>query len=120
MSANASWLAGNMRDMGSMFVLGPLPEPAHSHPHPTPSCTLHRFTLYWTQAFYDGLTAHNETDIVMLPRAGWVGTWRHGAVLWSGDIGSTMPVLRSQVNIGLSAQMSGIPWWVRQRSTHAA
>ena len=33
------------------------------------------------------------------------------AVLWSGDIGSTMPVLRSQVNIGLSAQTSGIPWW---------
>merc|ERR1712060_915370 len=29
----------------------------------------------------------------------------------SGDIGSTMDVLRSQVNIGLSAQMSGIPWW---------
>lgn len=47
----------------------------------------------------------------MLPRAGWVGTWRHGAVLWSGDIGTTLDVLKGQVNIGLSAQMSGIPWW---------
>eukprot|EP01047_Picozoa_sp_COSAG01_P035584 COSAG01_NODE_2741_length_7157_cov_10.590677_2_plen_460_part_00 len=47
----------------------------------------------------------------MLPRAGWVGTWRHGAVLWSGDIGSTMPVLKSQINIGISAQTSAIPWW---------
>jgi alpha-glucosidase (family GH31 glycosyl hydrolase) len=37
-----------------------------------------------------------EEDIVMLPRAGWVGTWRHGAVLWSGDIGSTMEVLKSR------------------------
>ena len=69
------------------------------------------FTLYWTQAFFDGLQSHGEEDIVMLPRAGWVGTWRHGAVLWSGDIGSTMEVLKSQINIGISAQTSGIPWW---------
>eukprot|EP01043_Picozoa_sp_COSAG02_P001435 COSAG02_NODE_30_length_50867_cov_66.594331_42_plen_575_part_00 len=87
LSTNASWAAGDMRDMGSMF------------------------TLYWTQAFYDGLQGHGEEDIVMLPRAGWVGTWRHGAVLWSGDIGSTMEVLKSQVNIGISAQSSAIPWW---------
>lgn len=87
LATNASWSAGAMRDMGSMF------------------------TLYWTQVFYDGLQGHGESDIVMLPRAGWVGTWRHGAVLWSGDIGSTMEVLRSQVNIGISAQTSGIPWW---------
>ena len=82
-----------MRDMGSMF------------------------TLYWTQAFFDGLQGHKETDIVMLPRAGWVGTWRHGAVLWSGDIGSTMEVLKSQVNIGISAQTSAIPWWTTDVST---
>ena len=87
LSTNATWAAGNMRDMGSMF------------------------TLYWTQAFFDGLQGHGEEDIVMLPRAGWVGTWRHGAVLWSGDIGSTMEVLKSQINIGVSAQTSGIPWW---------
>jgi alpha-glucosidase (family GH31 glycosyl hydrolase) len=87
LSTNASWAAGDMRDMGSMF------------------------TLYWTQAFYDGLQGHGEEDIVMLPRAGWVGTWRHGAVLWSGDIGSTMEVLKSQINIGISAQTSAIPWW---------
>ena len=87
LSTNATWSAGSMRDMGSLF------------------------TLYWTQVFYDGLKSHGEEDIVMLPRAGWVATWRHGAVLWSGDIGSTMPVLKSQMNIGISAQISGIPWW---------
>ena len=87
LAINASWSAGNMRDMASMF------------------------TLYWSSVFYDGLRSHNENDIVMLPRSGWVGTWRYGAVLWSGDIGSTMDVLKSQVNIGLSAQISGIPWW---------
>ena len=54
------------------------------------------FTLYWTQTFIDGLQEHGEKDIVMLPRAGWVGTWRHGGVLWSGDIGSTMATLKVQ------------------------
>lgn len=87
LALNASWQAGSMRDLASMF------------------------TLYWTQVFYDGLRQHNETDIVMLSRASWIGTWRHGAVLWSGDIGSTLEVLKSQVNIGISAQISGIPWW---------
>jgi len=87
LAVNASWSVGNMRDMGSMF------------------------TWYWTQVFHDGLANAGETDIVMLPRAGWVGTWRWGASLWSGDIQSTMPTLKSQVNIGLSAQSSGIPWW---------
>ena len=81
LALHASWQAGSMRDLASMF------------------------TLYWTQVFYDGLRQHNETDIVMLSRASWIGTWRHGAVLWSGDIGSTLEVLKSQVNIGISAQI---------------
>ena len=87
LASNASWQAGSMRDMGALF------------------------TLYWTQVFFDGLEAHGESDIVMLSRAGWAGTWRHGAALWSGDINSTMETLKSQINIGISAQTSGIPWW---------
>eukprot|EP01052_Picozoa_sp_SAG31_P045823 SAG31_NODE_8525_length_1432_cov_6.571856_2_plen_136_part_00 len=75
------------------------------------SCLTARVSQSTPQAFFDGLQSHGEEDIVMLPRAGWVGTWRHGAVLWSGDIGSTMTVLKSQVNIGVSAQTSAIPWW---------
>ena len=87
LSTNASWSLGSMRDMGSLF------------------------SLYWTQAFFDGLQEAGEQDAMILSRAGWVGTWRHGAALWSGDIGSTMAVLKSQINIGISAQTSGIPWW---------
>ena len=87
LSVNASWSLGNMRDMGSLF------------------------SLYWTQTFFDGLQKAGKQDPMILSRAGWVGTWRHGAALWSGDIGSTMAVLKSQINIGISAQTSGIPWW---------
>eukprot|EP00463_Aulacantha_scolymantha_P003726 TRINITY_DN461_c0_g1_i2.p1 TRINITY_DN461_c0_g1~~TRINITY_DN461_c0_g1_i2.p1 ORF type:complete len:433 (-),score=81.46 TRINITY_DN461_c0_g1_i2:20-1318(-) len=84
---NASWSAGPMQDMGSMFV------------------------WYWSQAFHDGLSQSGEKDIIMLPRAGWTGSWRYGAALWSGDIGSTLPVMADQLPTGISAQMSGIGWW---------
>jgi len=84
---NASWSAGAMQDMGSMFV------------------------NYWAQTFHDGLRNSGEKDIIMLPRGGWVGSWRYGAALWSGDIGGTLPVMANQVPAGISAQMSGIGWW---------
>jgi len=84
---NAAWSAGSMRDLGSMF------------------------TLYWTQMVKEGLESRGEKDIIMLPRAGWVGTWKNGAVLWSGDIAPTMQVMADQIPTGLSAMMSGIPWW---------
>jgi len=84
---NASWSAGPMQDMGSMFV------------------------WYWAQTFHDGLIKSGEKDVIMLPRAGWTGSWRYGAALWSGDIGSTLPVMADQLPTGISAQMSGIGWW---------
>jgi len=67
--------------------------------------------LYWTQMVKEGLESRGEKDIIMLPRAGWVGTWKNGAVLWSGDIAPTMTVMADQIPTGLSAMMSGIPWW---------
>lgn len=66
---------------------------------------------YWPQAFHDGLKAEGETEVIMLPRAGYAGSWRWGAALWSGDIQSTFASLRTQVQTGLSAQISGIAWW---------
>jgi alpha-glucosidase (family GH31 glycosyl hydrolase) len=40
------------------------------------------FTVLWTQMFTDGLTKkNNESSSVMLPRAGYAGSWRTGAGL---------------------------------------
>ena len=64
------------------------------------------FTLYWTQMFADGVRALGAPP-VLLPRASYAGTQRHGAALWSGDIHCTWPVLQTQVRTGLSAQTSG-------------
>ena len=49
-------------------------------------------------------------QVVTLPRAGWIGTWKWGASLWTGDIGSTLPILADAVKTILSAQATGFAW----------
>lgn len=62
--------------------------------------------------FADGLRGEGkEGDICLLVRSAWLGSQRHGALLWSGDVPSTFDSLRRQVKVGLNAGMSGIPWW---------
>ena len=58
------------------------------------------FTLYWTQTFADGMRAHNETPL-LLPRASYAGSIRHGAGLWSGDIHCTFTVRKTHLRTGL-------------------
>ena len=39
------------------------------------------------------------------PRAGWIGQWKYGTSLWSGDIGSTLPILAQALKSVISAQV---------------
>ena len=64
----------------------------------------------WMQTFGDGLLAEQETPL-LLTRGWWAGAQRFGGVLWSSDIFSTFTELKAQVPEGISASMSGIPWW---------
>lgn len=63
------------------------------------------------RAFYDGMRAEGEAEVVTLGRAAFAGSQRLGAAMWSGDIHSTWEDLRQQVRAGLNTAMSGIPWW---------
>jgi len=63
------------------------------------------------RAFFEGMQAEGETEIVTLGRAGFAGSQRFGAAIWSGDIHSTWEDLRQQVRAGLNIGLSGIPWW---------
>jgi alpha-D-xyloside xylohydrolase len=63
------------------------------------------------QAFFDGLSAEGETEILTLGRAAFAGSQRLGAAVWSGDVHSTFEDLQQQVRAGLNMAMSGIPWW---------
>jgi alpha-D-xyloside xylohydrolase len=63
------------------------------------------------RAFYEGMRAAGETEIVSLCRSAWAGSQRYGAAVWSGDIGTTFETLAQQVRAGLNIALSGIPWW---------
>lgn len=65
----------------------------------------------YSRTFYDGMRAEGETEIVNLVRCAWSGSQRYGALVWSGDIGSTYEYLRMQIIAGLQMGIAGIPWW---------
>lgn len=69
------------------------------------------YPFYYAKLFYDGLTAEEQEEIILLIRAGWIGIQRFGALVWSGDIPSTFDALQMSVKTGLSMAMCGIPWW---------
>ncbi|HEY1640256.1 MAG TPA: TIM-barrel domain-containing protein [Streptosporangiaceae bacterium] len=63
------------------------------------------------RAFYEGMRAEGEDEIVLLCRSAWAGSQRYGAAVWSGDVDSTFEDLRRQIPAGLNIGLSGIPWW---------
>jgi len=69
------------------------------------------YPMMQQQALFEGMKAAGETEIVSLGRAGFAGSQRYGAAIWSGDIHSTWEDLRQQVRAGLNIGLSGIPWW---------
>jgi alpha-D-xyloside xylohydrolase len=69
------------------------------------------YPLLHEQGFYEGMKAEGEEDVILLCRAGWLGSQRYAASIWSGDIDSTFESLQVQVRAGLNMALSGIPWW---------
>lgn len=52
-----------------------------------------------------------ETRLINLTRSGYAGQQKYGVVVWSGDIGATWDVFKTQIAGGLNFAMSGIPYW---------
>lgn len=69
------------------------------------------YPRWHAQAFYEGLRAEGETEILSLSRSAWAGSQRYGTAVWSGDVKSTFESLRAQLVAGLNIGLSGIPWW---------
>ncbi|ONK10852.1 TIM-barrel domain-containing protein [Streptomyces sp. MP131-18] len=65
------------------------------------------------RTFDEGLRASGAgaDEVITLNRSAWAGSQRHGAALWSGDIGTDFATLRRQIAAGLNTSLSGIPWW---------
>lgn len=65
----------------------------------------------YAKAFYDGMTAQGQKNVLNLLRCAWAGSQRYGALVWSGDIDSSFESFRNQFVAGLNMGMAGIPWW---------
>jgi alpha-D-xyloside xylohydrolase len=69
------------------------------------------YPMHHARAFFDGMGAEGESEVLSLCRSAWAGSQRYGAAVWSGDVSSTFEALRVQVPAGMNIGMSGIPWW---------
>ncbi|PWG63644.1 TIM-barrel domain-containing protein [Bifidobacterium callitrichidarum] len=66
----------------------------------------------YNRGFFEGQTNYGrEGEIVNLTRCAWAGSQRYGALVWSGDVGSTFSDLKAQITCGIHMGMAGIPWF---------
>ncbi len=66
----------------------------------------------YDRGFYEGQEKiGRKNNIVNLTRCAWAGSQRYGALVWSGDVGSTFADLRHQITIAIHMGMAGIPWF---------
>ena len=69
------------------------------------------YPLGHNRSFYEGMRREGVDAPLSLTRSAWVGSQRHGALVWSGDVHSTFENLRAQVVAGIQMGLAGIPWW---------
>lgn len=86
------------------------PEHVRMGGHPATSC-LGLYPARHIAAFHAALKVAGEDSPVILCRSAWVGSQKHGCLLWSGDIQSSFDAMRAQLPAGLNAGLSGIGWW---------
>lgn len=73
---------------------------------------INAYPLLHEQGFREGMTRAGVSDeSVLLCRSAWLGSQRHGVILWSGDVWSRWEDFRAQIAAGLHAGLSGIGWW---------
>lgn len=69
------------------------------------------YPVDYAKAFYEGMEAEGQKNIVNLLRCAWAGSQKYGALVWSGDIASSFESMRNQLSAGLNMGIAGIPWW---------
>lgn len=65
----------------------------------------------YAKLFYEGMESEGQENIMNLIRCAWAGSQKYGALVWSGDIGSSYDSMRNQLAAGLNMGLAGIPWW---------
>lgn len=68
------------------------------------------YPLLYTKAYYEFATQRRGGDALLFSRAGFAGSQAFPAH-WAGDENSTWEAFRASILAGLSAGISGIPFW---------
>ncbi|WEV73918.1 hypothetical protein OZX74_08590 [Bifidobacterium sp. ESL0798] len=70
------------------------------------------YPVDYNRCFYEGQVAQGrQNDVVNLTRCAWAGSQKYGALVWSGDVGSTFEDLQCQITCAVHMGMAGIPWF---------
>ncbi|HUA97040.1 MAG TPA: TIM-barrel domain-containing protein [Terracidiphilus sp.] len=78
----------------------------------TGSRMLNGYALENSKGVYTGQReAAPNQRVFILTRSGFAGIQRYSTAIWSGDTTSTWTALAKQIDAGLGASISGLPWW---------
>ncbi|HIV54853.1 MAG TPA: glycoside hydrolase family 31 protein [Candidatus Anaerobiospirillum stercoravium] len=69
------------------------------------------YPVMYAKTFFDGLREQGIDKALNLLRCAWAGSQKYGALVWSGDIGTTFESMRNQIAAGLNMGLAGITWW---------
>ncbi|KAI3322736.1 glycoside hydrolase family 31 protein [Xylariaceae sp. AK1471] len=64
----------------------------------------------YARAFYEGMEAVGQRNIIKLFRCASVSSQKYGALVWSGNIASSWSSLRNHLAAGLNMGIAGFPW----------
>ena len=74
---------------------------------------LNSYTLMTTKGCYEGQRATSNKRVFTLTRSTWAGQQRYAALSWSGDTTASWGRLKEDIVGGLSASLSGLPYWTQ-------
>jgi alpha-D-xyloside xylohydrolase len=74
---------------------------------------LNCYTLLTTKGCYEGQRATSNKRVFTLTRSAWAGQQRYAALSWSGDTTASWNRLKEDIVGGLSASLSGLPYWTQ-------
>jgi len=70
------------------------------------------YNLKWAEGIHAGYDKYTpDVRPFILSRSGAAGIQRHGAVMWSGDIGSDLTSLASHMNAQMHMSLSGVDYY---------
>jgi len=70
------------------------------------------YNLLWSQSIWEGYQRNGvERRPFILSRSGTSGSQRYGVAMWSGDIGSNLDSLTTQMDVQMQMSLSGIDYF---------